>query len=218
MHAFLIIGHSAQVREQTLASQLASRHISPWDIVRVPAEGSIGIEMVREWERALALTPVASKDKAGVLTDMERLTGDAQHALLKTIEEPPPHTYIIGTTGMPETLIATIRSRMVTVRPQDDTAPPENTDRSELRRLLAQSPGNRLRRLDPHTATRDDAKAYAAVLLAAAHAELVSASPDPAIQRPALVKLLRNLLTAVAQLSVNVNPKLVLDNAILRIV
>jgi DNA polymerase III delta prime subunit len=205
MHAFLIVGNNP---EKEIASRIALWKISAWDTIYLPNEGTIGIDLVRDFERELALTPRNSPAKVGVLTDMDRLTPEAQNALLKTLEEPPPHTYIIGTTNNPEALLPTVRSRMSVVRLMDIA---RKSDTSILLKLLRESPGQRITTIDPFVATREDAKQFVTSLLGAAREELLK---HPTRE---LSTLIRNLLTAESQLSVNVNPKLVLDNAVLHI-
>jgi len=208
MHAFLLVGnnHAEQIRE--IEKKLSAWKISQWDTIRLPEEGTVGIEMIRDFERELALTPRNSPAKAGVLTDMDRATPEAQNALLKTLEEPPPHTYIIGTTRIPEALLPTIRSRMSVVRL---TQVAQTFDTSILVKLLRESPGKRITSLEQFVATRDDAKKFVTSLLGAAREELLK---HPTRELSALI---RNLLTAESQLSVNVNQKLVVDNAVLHI-
>ena len=107
---------------------------------------------------------------------------------------------------MPEALLPTVRSRMSVIKLTDAT---QKSDTSILLKLLRESPGKQLATLEPFLATRDDAKNFVSSLLDAAHEELLT---HPSLQ---LTKLIRNLLTAQSQLSVNVNPRLVLDNAVL---
>lgn len=205
MHAFLIVGNNP---EKEIASRIAMWKISAWDTIQIPEQGTVGIEIIRDFERELSLTPRNSPAKVGVLPDMDRLTPEAQNALLKTLEEPPPHTYIIGTTTTPEALLPTIVSRMTVVRLTDtETA----SDATLLHTLLSASPGKILSAIEPYVATRDDAKKFVSDLLAATHQELRT---HPSKK---LTALIRNLLTAEVQLSVNVNPKLVVDNAVLHI-
>ena len=208
MHAFLIVGNNRQEQTREIAKRLIAWKISRWDTIRIPEEGTIGIEMIRDFERELSLTPRNSPAKVGILTDMDRLTPEAQNALLKTLEEPPPHTYIIGTTSVPEALLPTVRSRMSVVKLPNVT---RKSDTSLLLKLLRESPGKRITSLEPFIATRDDAKRFITSLLGAAREELLA---HPTRE---LSTLIRNLLTAQSQLSVNVNPKLVLDNAVLHI-
>lgn len=206
MHAFLLIGNGSGAAEKEITRLVAEWKISPWDITRTVGEGTIGIEAIRDFERELSMSPRNSPAKVGVITDMERLTVEAQNALLKTLEEPPPHTYIIGTTNNPEALLPTIRSRMSVVKLENVS---ENFDTTLLLKLVSESPGQRLATIEPYIATRDDAKKFVVSLLGAAQEEMLK-NPSPVLTR-----LIRNLLEAQSQLSVNVNQKLVVDNAIL---
>jgi hypothetical protein len=199
MHAFLIVGNNP---EKEISSRIAMWKISPWDIHR-PA--GAGIADIRALCRDLSLCPRGT-DHVGIIEHMELLTPEAQNALLKTLEEPPPHTYMIGTTHMPEALLPTVRSRMSVITVKDTG---RVSDTEILQKLLRESPGKQLSTLEPFLTTRDDAKNLVASLLDAAHEELVS-HPSPR-----LTKLIRNLITAQSQLSVNVNPRLVVDNAVL---
>lgn len=208
MHAFLIVGNNRQEQTLEIAKRLIAWKVSQWDTIRIPEEGTVGIEMIRDFERELSLTARNSPAKVGILADIDRLTSEAQNALLKTLEEPPPNTYIIGTTSIPEALLPTISSRMSVVKLTDVV---QTFDTTVLLKLLRESPGKRLSTLEPYTTTRDDAKRFVTSLLGAAREELLK-HPSPT-----LTALIRNLLTAQSQLSVNVNPKLVVDNAILHI-
>ena len=215
MHAFLIIGNTKEALERELVSRITAWHISPWDTISMPSEGALGIDAVRDFEQAISITPVNSPAKVGVISNMERLTVDAQHALLKTLEEPPRDTYIIGTARTPEVLLPTIQSRMMPIKLSDAsvTADPEIT--KLLHTLFRQNPGERLKTLDPYTGSRDDAKIFLSSLIIAAHEELTHPTTVP---QDKIANLINNLLTAHRQLSVNVNQRLVIDNAILHIV
>ena len=209
MHAFLIIGNSQDLIEKEIASRVKDWKISSWDVTRAPEEGTVGIELIRDFEHNLSLAPRNSPSKVGVITNMDRLTTEAQNALLKTLEEPPPQTYIIGTTALPEVLLPTIRSRMSVIKLTNAKEVADPIYQKLLAELLSASPGKQLTLLEPYEATRDDAKKFVSSMLLVAREELLN-NPSPK-----LTKLIRNLLTARAQLSVNVNPKLVVDNAVL---
>ena len=49
--------------------------------------------------------------KIGIIYDCDRMGKEAQNALLKTLEEPPPETTLILVTGNPSSLLPTTRSR-----------------------------------------------------------------------------------------------------------
>jgi hypothetical protein len=71
---------------------------------------------VRDLVRDLALLPVEGGARVAVITSADRMTEDAQSALLKTLEEPPAGTVLILTAADEERLLPTIRSRCVRIR------------------------------------------------------------------------------------------------------
>lgn len=76
---------------------------------------AIGIEDVRAVRRGLGYPPVEAEARVIVFREAERMTEDAQNALLKSLEEPPADTCFILTTSQPEALLPTIRSRCRTI-------------------------------------------------------------------------------------------------------
>lgn len=75
---------------------------------------AIGIDAVRELEHVLTLKIPgrASVQRVVLLNDAHLLTGEAQNALLKTLEEPPQGTILILTSSEEDALLPTIRSRV----------------------------------------------------------------------------------------------------------
>ena len=59
----------------------------------------------------LTLTPSISKNKVVCLINADSMTDESQNALLKSLEEPAPYSYIIMTTSRPRSLKQTIYSR-----------------------------------------------------------------------------------------------------------
>ncbi|MDD3886391.1 MAG: hypothetical protein PHI35_05945 [Victivallaceae bacterium] len=66
---------------------------------------------VRAFSDSFSLTSAAGFRKIGVIFDADRMNDEAQNALLKTLEEPPPESVIILATGNPASLLPTTRSR-----------------------------------------------------------------------------------------------------------
>ncbi len=67
---------------------------------------------VRYFEEQFFLTSTSGVSrKVGIIHDADRMNSESQNALLKTLEEPPPDTMIILTTGNPVSLLPTTRSR-----------------------------------------------------------------------------------------------------------
>ncbi len=83
-------------------------------IIEPDAQSSIGIETVRSLEHFLRLRVPRSTtyNRAIVINSADRLTLEAQNALLKLLEEPPIGTVIILTTSNPRILLPTVQSRL----------------------------------------------------------------------------------------------------------
>lgn len=77
--------------------------------------GSLKIDTLRELMREIALKPFASRYRVAILENFERAQPRAQDALLKTLEEPPPHAVILVLANNLEQILPTIRSRCQSV-------------------------------------------------------------------------------------------------------
>lgn len=88
------------------------------DIIWVTHEkpGSIGVEDVRlQINSDILIKPYSSKYKIYIVDEAEKLTVQAQNALLKTIEEPPSYGIIIFLTTNADLFLPTILSRCITL-------------------------------------------------------------------------------------------------------
>jgi DNA polymerase-3 subunit delta' len=83
-----------------------------------PSEDSrqIRIEQIRDLAAELALTSHQGGYKVGIISPADALNRFAANALLKTLEEPPPHTLLILVASQPSLLPATILSRCQRIR------------------------------------------------------------------------------------------------------
>jgi DNA polymerase-3 subunit delta' len=85
------------------------------DMARAREEKStasqISIAQVRRLRADLSLQGIRSRRKVAILEPAEKLTADAQNALLKTLEEPPAGCVLILVTNNADALLPTIRSR-----------------------------------------------------------------------------------------------------------
>ena len=82
---------------------------------------SHSLASIRLLHRVVAVTPFQADRKVVILGDAERLvvqesSQEAANALLKVLEEPPPDTVIVLTSSEPQSLLPTIRSRLVPTR------------------------------------------------------------------------------------------------------
>src|SRR5512137_2324086 len=81
------------------------------DVVEIDGASNRGIEHIRELRETVKYAPVGGKNKVYVIDEVHMLTNEAFNALLKTLEEPPPHVIFIFATTEPQKIPATIHSR-----------------------------------------------------------------------------------------------------------
>lgn len=75
-----------------------------------------GIDMVREIRARMNLSPMAGKVRVWLIDEAHKLTGDAQNAFLKMLEDPPSHVYFMLATTEPQKLLQTIRTRATEIK------------------------------------------------------------------------------------------------------
>ena len=103
----------------------------------------ISVDQIRDARDVLLRQPVEGRARVLCMADADCMTEEAQNALLKTLEEPTPATFLLLEARRPEQLLSTVRSRSQRLRlvPLDDA-----TLKSELAKLLP-----------PHSASFDRA-------------------------------------------------------------
>ena len=81
------------------------------DFLEINAADDKGIDIIRQIKKAAFLTPMAGEVRIFLLDECHKLTGDAQNALLKLLEDSPKRAYFILCTTDPQKVISTIRTR-----------------------------------------------------------------------------------------------------------
>ena len=84
------------------------------DVIEMDAASQRGIDDIREIRDRVLLQPVEGKYKVYILDEAHQLTDAAWNALLKLIEEPPPHLLFIFCTTELQKVLPTVRSRCQT--------------------------------------------------------------------------------------------------------
>ncbi len=154
-HAYVIVGNPEVVGPMLLAhlEQLGHERIGNPDH-REAVFDVFTVLDAHELARQAQLVPGAYGRKIFVYT-VRTFSHDAQHALLKTIEEPPLGThffFLIRSSGM---LIDTVRSRVQHIVINPDT---QSKDAPFARQFLAAQPGARINMLLPWTKAKKEDK------------------------------------------------------------
>jgi DNA polymerase III subunit gamma/tau len=84
------------------------------DVVEMDAASQRGIDDIREIRERVVLQPVEGRYKVYILDEAHQLTDAAFNALLKLIEEPPPHLVFVFCTTELLKMLPTVRSRCQT--------------------------------------------------------------------------------------------------------
>lgn len=100
---------------QCVGCTLMQNNTNPDYVVIAEEDGksTIGVETIRNMQEDLATAPEYGRKKVYVIASAEKLTVQAQNALLKTIEEPPEYAVVILICSNISLLIETVQSRVV---------------------------------------------------------------------------------------------------------
>jgi DNA polymerase III subunit gamma/tau len=81
------------------------------DVIEIDAASHGGVDDARELRERAFYSPVSGRFKIYIIDEAHMVTQQGFNALLKLVEEPPPHLKFIFATTEPEKVIPTIRSR-----------------------------------------------------------------------------------------------------------
>jgi DNA polymerase-3 subunit gamma/tau len=82
------------------------------DIIEIDAASNRGIDEIRALRENVKYAPSRGRFKVYIVDEVHQLTAHAFDALLKTLEEPPPHVVFVLATTDPRDIPATVLSRV----------------------------------------------------------------------------------------------------------
>ena len=82
------------------------------DVIEIDGASNRGIEEIRTLRENVKYAPSRGRYKVYIIDEVHQLTEAAFNALLKTLEEPPPHVVFVLATTDPRDIPATVLSRV----------------------------------------------------------------------------------------------------------
>jgi DNA polymerase III subunit gamma/tau len=82
------------------------------DVLEIDAASNNGVDSIREIRDNVVYAPQAGRFRIYIIDEVHMVTTAGFNALLKTLEEPPPHVKFIFATTEPEKLLPTVLSRV----------------------------------------------------------------------------------------------------------
>jgi len=141
--------------------------------------GAIKIEQIREVVSQTAYRPFEGRRRVIIIDDADAMGADAQDALLKSLEEPPPRSVFVLVSARSDTLAPTVRSRCSRLR-FGRLGP------AEIARALARD----------HGYTDEESRAAASLAAGSLGRALEAASGDLDEERAAACRALRRVAEA----------------------
>jgi DNA polymerase-3 subunit gamma/tau len=81
------------------------------DLIEIDAASNTGVDDIRDLRERISFSPGEARYKFYIVDEVHMLSGSAFNALLKTLEEPPPHAILVLATTEPHKIPATVLSR-----------------------------------------------------------------------------------------------------------
>lgn len=120
----VILFHGATGCGKTTLARIIAKEMGCFgsDLMEIDFADMRGVDTVRDIKKSINYKPLQSSCRFWILDEVQKMTGDAQNAFLKTLEDTPKHVYFVLCTTDPGKLISTIKGRcsQFQVKPLND--------------------------------------------------------------------------------------------------
>jgi DNA polymerase-3 subunit delta' len=215
--------------DNCLACQKIDRRIHP-DVHFIEVTGErklISVEQIRDLVAEATLRPYEGRNKVFIIDPADALSIGGSNSLLKTLEEPARDTTMILLTRSPDLLLPTIKSRSQQIYVGDD-----RPGRTRFEQVATIEDGELLKQIkaaiERFTSRRDSTALLALASIIASHedvkdaialtAAVLTSGEVNAIPRDRLLAAADGLLAAIRALTVNADPRLVIEQALAELV
>lgn len=211
MQSILFVGSDRDNRRREIDAYIVKNDISERDTYRIESNDSVKIDQIRALTSALYKKPAYGSYRAGIVYFADKLTVPAQNAFLKLLEEPPKTAYIVLGTKSPHGLLPTIvsRCRIINIpatkrelKYKDEIK--EVLDNKDIKTIFENAQRFGKNKLE--------AEEYLNELLFYIHEGFITSKESDLKERG---KFARQVNLSLRMLSVNVNPRQVLENLFL---
>lgn len=231
MTSFIIVSSDKEKR-MAYCTQFAVEHtINTFDSTIIEKDTdsktttkSIGIESIKNVQKKLLFKPLKSKDKLVIIEDAQLLTPEAQNALLKSLEEPPEHTFIILAADSQEAFLPTIRSRCQIIELETEKPVISEKERTAILTVVEELPtmslGEKLKLAEQLAKDKDKAVLWIERLITILHEQLLQTANEES--HHSLLTSHSSLLTSFQSLhtilkTTNINPRFAIEHTLLTI-
>ena len=208
LHAILIT-HGSSDSRLTKAEKLTKTKLVPSpDTLILEPDPSITIKQVRQLEQFLSKKSYGTGQKIALIIKAHLLTLPAQHAMLKTLEEPPANSKIILLAPNPNQLLDTIISRcqIITLTTTDSLNQDQlQTQQDLFTTIITSNLSKRITFASSYGKSKLEALDFC---------QLQLTFLKPNIQTHA--KVIAAIIVTIQQLNSNVNPKLALESLLFK--